>query len=184
MVYFDLKKVSILKLSEENLRLLGDFDCGDDDLNSFIVDDALSQQKFLANVTYLFLSNGKLIAYCALSTDSINFTEKFEEKRRLSEEGIGYSTLPAVKIARLAVCREYQKKYGVGTSIIKWVFGGTLELSDSVGCRYVTADVKRESTGFYEKLDFKHLLSEKEEEKRSYLPVYFDLIVLKKSKGS
>ena len=75
-------------------------------------------------------------------------------------------------------------KRQVGTSIIKWVFGGTLELSDSVGCRYVTADVKRESTGFYEKLDFKHLLSEKEEEKRSYLPVYFDLIVLKKSKGS
>ncbi len=182
MKSIDFNDIEVQILSDENIKSIGDFDCGTPDLNSFIIDDALNQQYSLANITYLFFYDGKFEAYCTLAMDSITFEDEHQEKEQLLEEGIGYSTLPALKIARLAVCKSHQRKYGFGTHIIEWVFGGALELSDRIGCRYVTADAKRESIGFYDKIGFKHLLSEKEEKERDYPPVYFDLIILKKSK--
>lgn len=55
----------IIKLSED--YQLKPFDCGDNDLNNFLVDDALSYKQRLLSVTYLMVSDNDVVAYFSLS---------------------------------------------------------------------------------------------------------------------
>jgi len=175
--------IKIEKLAKKHNLKSYDFDCSDKDLNEFLLDDALNQQKKLVAVTHLCFYKEKLIAYFSLCADSIRFDTKDEKMREFRKElikdGIEYKQVLALKIARLAVCRYYQKsEHKIGTNLIKLIFGKALNLSSDIGCRFVTADVKRTSMPFYEKLEFKHLLDEKEETEKDYPPLYFDLLHL------
>ena len=61
--------------------------------------------------------------------------------------------IPAVKLARLAVDKNYQKQ-GVGTNILKWCIGYTLECSDRIAIRFITVDAYPEKVNFYQKFNF------------------------------
>ena len=47
------------------------FDCGDDDLNDFLKNDALKQQNANLNVTKLVIYKGDIIGYFSLLTDTL-----------------------------------------------------------------------------------------------------------------
>jgi hypothetical protein len=53
--------------------------------------------------------------------------------------------------------------------------GKALSISDSVGCRFVLVDSKKESITFYEKFGFKKAIVKKKYMKDNYTPMYFDL---------
>lgn len=65
-----------------------------------------------------------------------------------------YPRYPSIKIARLAVEEKFEG-CGIGRFLLFWATGKVYQLSNEVGCRYITLDSKQESLGFYEKFGFK-----------------------------
>lgn len=63
----------IIKLSE-NIQLKP-FDCGDNDLNNFLIEDALYYKQRLLSVTYLMVSDSDIVAYFSVSNDKISIPE-------------------------------------------------------------------------------------------------------------
>lgn len=53
----------------------------------------------------------------------------------------------------MAVDCDYEKR-GVGTSLLYAALGIALNVSEKVGCRYMTVDSKKEAIGFYKKKGF------------------------------
>ncbi len=68
--------------------------------------------------------------------------------------GMAYMTYPAIKLARLAVDKNYAKS-GVGSYLMKCILGDVLSFSEVMGCRYVTVDAYPDACEFYKKHKFK-----------------------------
>lgn len=76
-------------MSNEHLRIrklqpdevVKSFDCGDKDLNEFIIDEAPFYRKTLLAVTYVLESpeNGETLAYFSLANDRVSLSD-FESK--------------------------------------------------------------------------------------------------------
>ena len=154
------------------------FDCGDDDLNDFLVSDAKNYLRAMMALTYLLEDNdeSKTVAYYSLLNDKIVFdpddkhfwnklNRKISNKKRRKE-------YPAVKIGRLAVSKDYAGNR-IGEAIllqIKHMFS-TMRRS---ACRFITVDAYSAAIPFYEKCGFS-FLSEKDKNSRTRA-MYFDLI--------
>ncbi len=154
------------------------FDCGDTDLNDFLVSDAKNYLMAMMALTYLLEDNeaSKTVAYYSLLNDKIVFDP--EDKRfwnRLNRKIANNKRrkeYPAVKIGRLAVSLDYSGNH-IGESIllqIKHMFA-TMRRS---ACRFITVDAYAAAIPFYEKCGFM-FLSEKDRNSKTRA-MYFDLI--------
>lgn len=147
--------LSFLPLSNQNLPI--EFDCGDNDLEEFLFKDAFHYEKNLVARTFIVDYKGEKIAYFSLAADAIPL--KTKEKMRLfkakHEDPIKqHKHFPALKIARLAVCKSYKRK-GVGKIVVESVVGLALQVSQRVGLRFVSVDSYPErAKDFYPKLGF------------------------------
>lgn len=140
------------------------------ELNEFLKEDALKNQMELISKTYFCYHSDKLIGYITFATDIL----KAEEMRKEEHiEGVPYKEYPAIKIARLAVDKEYEGR-GVGTFLLKVAVGKAYDISERVGCRFITVDSKQESIGFYQKSGGFKLV--KGCEKKTYPTMYLDII--------
>ena len=158
------------------------FDCGDDDLNDFILNEAPLYRKSLLAVTYAIVSNTdphQVLAFCSLANDRISlsdFDEKSEFNRFRKHQQFPQSkrmkSYPAVKICRLGV-DSTMKGQSVGRSFldfIKYYF-----IADNkTGCRFLTVDAYIDAIPFYEKNGFKPLNSDDEDSTYTRL-LFFDL---------
>jgi GNAT superfamily N-acetyltransferase len=116
------------------------------DLNAFLKENALENQKELVNKTFICCHFNQLVGYITFTTDII-------EKREVRKEGrigVPYKEYPAIKIARLAVDKKYERR-GVGRFLLLAAVGKAFKISDEVGCRFITVDSKQDSIEFYEK---------------------------------
>jgi len=147
---------------------LGDFDCGIDDYNQFLTNDA--QYYIEQNISQVRLlihkKTADVIAYMALSTDSFLLDKEGKIKENIE---IPINSIPALKIGKLAVDLRYKDKpYG---SFMLWLSLGVLEQINEtgVGSRFlvVDADITQnpETPSFYEKNGFVN--NEKENKHRS-----------------
>jgi hypothetical protein len=96
----------------------GDFQCAVPEYNDYLANDALRSMHDHIALTWLLTerSSGKIAAYMSLIMDVIklSFTEK--EPHNLNYP---FKTIPAMKIAKLAVNRSFSGKYkGIGTFMI------------------------------------------------------------------
>jgi len=153
---------------------LGDiqFDCSDEDLNEFFLQDSIKYQEQLLAVTYIFRNrkSNEVVAYFSVANEGIEADNR--TKKEIPREK-RHRKIPAVLIARLAVSKSYQKT-GFGSSIlafIKYLF----ILKNKTGCRYLVADAynKPEVISFYKKNGF-DFLGEYDSERRA-VPMKFDL---------
>ena len=162
----------------ESEKEIKSFDCGDTDLNDFLVSDAKNYLRAMMALTYLLEDNSecKTVAYYSLLNDKIVFDP--EEKRfwnRLNRRIVNSKRrkeYPAVKIGRLAVSKDYVGNH-IGEAIllqIKHVFA-TMRRS---ACRFITVDAYAAAVPFYEKCGFM-FLSEKDKHAKTRA-MYFDLI--------
>lgn len=136
------------------------FDCGRDDLNDFIRNDAGDYQNELMTVTYAFrlMKENRVsapFAFVSLANDLIPLKTN-RQKRPIPNKMRGHSP-PATKICRLGVHQEYQGQK-LGSKILdclKYLF--TTE--NRTGCRFLTVDAYNEEnvTSFYSKNDFQFL---------------------------
>jgi GNAT superfamily N-acetyltransferase len=157
------------------------FDCGNSDLNEFLVKDSKKYLQELLAVTYLIENENDTIAFFSLFNDKISLidTDSKTQWRKLFKDnmphGKRFSSYPAMKIGRLGVSGDY-KGQGWGTIILDYI--KELFISNNrTGCRYITVDAYRESLRFYERNGFSYLTT-KDVDSDTRL-MYFDLIQLK-----
>lgn len=132
------------------------FNCGDDDLNDFLKNDALEWQKKKIASTHIFIYYDEIVGFYCCSADSIRLNEKEKEREHeLRQKRI--KEVPAIKIGRLARSVNYPEQ-GLGRFILQWAIGHVLHISENVGIRFVTVDSYPERVSWYEKFGFKRNL--------------------------
>jgi len=170
-----LEDLYFTRLNEE--KETAQFDCGDDDLNDFIRNDAWVYQRELLSVTYLFEDAQKnVVAFFSVSNDSLkdmdyekwnNLSRKVSNRKRRKD-------YPSVKLGRLGVSIDYKGK-NLGTQVLSFI-KNWFTYENKTGCRFLLVDAynRGEVINFYQKNDF-ILLTEKDTNKKTRL-MYFDLI--------
>lgn len=141
------------------------FHCTDEDLNNFLVENALEDQKAGISVTWIATYKTKIAGYITLTTDSIS------KEDVVQKEEYTYPKYPAIKIARLATHEEYKNR-GIGKAMIAWAQAISMKISlEYAGCRIITVDSKPGVTGYYKHLGFQET---KRDHKRRNIPMYKD----------
>ena len=130
----------------------GSFDCGESDLNEFLLMDAKEYASHLLAVTYIIESGDDIAAYFALSNDRISLLESDKATWRRIKRAFPYrkhrSDYPAVKIGRLGVDCRY-RGIKLGSSILDFV-KKTFVTNNRTGCSFITVDALPSAMGFYE----------------------------------
>lgn len=139
-----------------------------EDLNDFLRNEALKSQENLLTRTFLCFCRGSLAEFLTLVIDTIEVKLVDEDD---GVDGYPYQKYPAIKIARLAVDKRYERQ-GIGRFLLLAAIGKVYQVSKDIGCRYITLDSKRESMGFYERFGFKPI---KKYLSRSYPPMYLNM---------
>ena len=159
------------------------FDCGDSDLNGFLLEsnedvpNATQHAKQLLAVTYIIedIEAGKTVAYFSLLHDRIerDLADKMIWNRlsRKIPNAKRRRSYPAVKIGRLAVSEEY-KGLGFGSKILGLV-KQWYSSDNRAGCRYITVDALRSAVDFYQQNHFERLISRDDE--GDTVLMYYDL---------
>lgn len=136
------------------------FNCGDDDLNDFIINEALPYRRAMLAVTYIFENKEtkQVAAFFSLAHDKVSVSDfdssaefnRFRRKRFVNEKRL--RSYPAIKLCRLGV-DESVRGHHVGSNIIKYI--KTLyALNDRAGCRFLTVDAYNAAVPFYESNGF------------------------------
>jgi GNAT superfamily N-acetyltransferase len=175
MSSIELSELEIKKITpEDDLKV---FNCGDEDLNEFIQDDAINQMSAKINVTYLCRYKGHIVAFFTLSADSIKINT--DDLEGYKDKDIPYKEFPAIKIGRLAVCNPFQSK-GIGTKLILLIVGQAFAISEHIGVRYVSVDAYTGSIDFYKKRYFTEFIHDGE---RRTVQMYLDILKLEQKSG-
>ncbi|MED1599772.1 hypothetical protein [Alkalihalophilus marmarensis] len=146
------------------------FDCGISDYNDFLKHDAnYYQEKGISSVHLLIHNDSKdIIGYFALLTDA--FLLDKEEKGEIELE-IPFSSVPALKIGKLAVSKNHQE-YHYGSFILFMCLGYAEALHEKgIACRFLTVDAdiefNEETPRFYESNGFDRNLHRQQKRKKS-----------------
>lgn len=128
------------------------FDCGDADLNDFILNESLFYREALLAVSYVFedKATGEVATYFGLANDRVSLSD-FADKTEFNR---------------------FRRKRFPNEKRMKSYPAGKL-------CRFVTVDAYRSAMPFYEKNGFLPLLEEDDGEMTRLL--YFDLADYKNS---
>ena len=180
MAYFlncnsDIYEIRILQKDEKAKS----FNCGDDDLNDFLLNRSNSFRKALLAVTYVFenIESKEIIGYFSLANDRVSLTDfenktefnRFRKSRFINEKRI--RSYPAVKICRLGINEEFHNK-GIGSMLLNFIKSYFLE-ENKTGCRFITVDAYNNAIPFYQNNDFQYLRMEETDIVTRLL--YFDL---------
>lgn len=142
------------------------FNCGDEDLDNFIIKESSDYSKALLAVTYVVREKSldkKVVAYFSLAADKLSVSDfnsnsefnRFRKHRFILEKRI--RSYPAVKLCRLGVDCSV-RKCGMGSAILASV-SYMLTHGIRFGCRFLTVDAYKEAVPFYEKNGFLPLTS-------------------------
>ena len=132
------------------------FDCGKEELNSFLLKHAMQSQSAGAATTYLALVNKEVVGYYSLAVGQIEYADAPERLKK----GLAKHPVPIMLLARLAVASHWQR-LGVGKGLLKDAIGRTLQAADIVGIRGIAVHAKdEEARTYYEKFDFVPSLSD------------------------
>ena len=183
-------ELEIEPISERHKNQLEVFETDNVELKQFLVEDALNNQEIGISHTYLWFykennltsfeafqdkfENNDLVAYITILADAIRVHGTHLGQSFL-DKGVNYKTLPALKVGRLCVHKNYARR-GIGTLTTEFVMRKLIAINEDVGigCRFVIVDAKKDAIHFYRKLGFEIL---KKREKGT-IPMYYDMIDL------
>lgn len=158
---------------------IGSFDCGDADLNDFILNESAFYREALLAVSYVFERREikESVAYFSLANDRISLTDfesktafnRFRKRRFVNEKRL--KSYPAVKICRFAVDLS-MKGQAIGSFLLNFIKSYFLD-DNKTGCRFITVDAYAAAVPFYLKNGFVPLTSEDAMSATRLL--YFDL---------
>jgi hypothetical protein len=138
---------------------LGDFSCSVEEYAEYLTQDALRSQNDHIALTWLLRerSTERLIAYMSLIADAIKLSVSEKELHNLNYP---FKTIPAMKIAKLAIAQTSQRTYkGIGSfMIINARALARICNKQLFACRFLTVDADVENNesvlSFYEKNGF------------------------------
>lgn len=126
------------------------FDCGHAELNRFLQQHALQNQRSGGSQTYVGLVGPTVVGYYALAVGSVEQEEAPERVKK----GLAKHAIPIMLLARLAVDRHWQKR-GIGAALLKDATLRTLQAAEIAGIRALVVHAKDEvAKGFYQRFDF------------------------------
>ncbi|MFH1391559.1 MAG: GNAT family N-acetyltransferase [Candidatus Diapherotrites archaeon] len=176
------KDIEIIELGDSTSKFIDNFECDIKELEDFLKEDALYQMKQSINRTFLWMSRKekKLLSYITICADAISLDKT--RKEQMAELRIKYRALPALKICRMGVRKEYTRK-GLGTKMVAFAIRKALLINEKSACRFITLDSKNDEKipdrikplRFYKKIGFDVL---KTKEKTNTIHMCRDLITI------
>ncbi|MCK5593915.1 MAG: GNAT family N-acetyltransferase [Candidatus Aenigmarchaeota archaeon] len=167
--------IEIVPINYKHNECLIDFKTEITELKSFLIEDALDNQKQKISLTFLWFYKDQLIGYVSLLNDKINLEGNL--KTYFKEKDVLYKSLPALKVGRLCVHDSF-RRMGFGRLMVIFVIQKAELIGNTIaGCRFITLDAKRnvkkelDSIYFYKRMGFKVLKGRK----KGTIPMYFDL---------
>lgn len=161
---------------------VSEFDCSDEDLNDFILNEACLYRNALLSVTYVVedKETHDVLAYFSLANDKISISDfesktefnRFRKHKFVNEKRL--RSYPAIKIGRLAISRKAQHQ-SIGTYLLEFIEDYFI-IDNKSGCRFVTIDAYVNAIPFYIKNNYQFLNND-DEDKRTRV-MYFDLASL------
>lgn len=155
------------------------FDCGDDDLNDFILNESAKYRQTRLAVTYIIESkdSDSIVGFFSLANDRVSISDfenktefnRFRKRRFVNEKRL--KSYPAVKICRLGVDSS-TKGQSLGTFILDFI-KSYFVVDNKTGCRFITVDAYNDAIPFYLKNSFLPLSTEADNEHTQLL--FFDL---------
>lgn len=165
----------LIKLLESDSDIKS-FNCGDSDLNDFLLNDAKQfSEKRIAN-TYIVENEGSIVAYFSLLNDKVSRNDasnsSWKRLKKMFPHSKQFSSYPSVKIGRFAVDVQYEGK-GLGRFLMTELKSILMKKSTSA-FRFLTVDAYLLAVPFYEKNGFKMLVgTDCDKHTRT---MYFDLL--------
>lgn len=105
-------EIKLVRLTEDHV--FKPFDCGDNDLNDFLLNESKKYQRFLIAATYIIESENRIAAFYSLLNDKISIADTPSKSswrkyfRNTFPQGKRFFSYPEIKIGRLAVDKEFQ----------------------------------------------------------------------------
>ena len=158
------------------------FDCEDEDLNDFLLNEANLYRNALLSVTYVVedMQTDEVLAYFSLSNDKVSISDfesktefnRFRKHKFVNEKRL--RSYPAIKIGRLAIAKSAQHQ-SIGTYLLEFIEDYFI-IDNKSGCRFVTVDAYVDAIPFYIKNNYQFLNND-DEDKRTRV-MFFDLASL------
>ena len=151
-----LAELDLVRLTADTQLL--PFHSTDDDLNSFLTDDAKNYSADLMSVTYLWIDRREqqIAAYFSLLNDKVAYDPQskgiWNRINRKIHNNKRRRSYPSAKIGRLAVS-EKSARLGLGKQILDFI-KIMLITEPRLGCRFLTVDAYANATSFYQKNGF------------------------------
>lgn len=132
--------------------LLQDFDCGEAELNDFLIRYAKQNEAKGISRTFVLLEDDKAMGFYTLASALI----QFEHLPDALAKRLPHYPDPAIWIARLAVAKDEQGN-GYGAALLKLALRRILLIAVNAGVAFVLVDAKPNAAGFYERFGFVRL---------------------------
>ena len=171
------KVYQIRKLSKD--ETIVSFNCGDEDLNDFILNVSLHYRQARLAVSYVIekRSTKQVVGFFSLANDKVSVSDfenktdfnRFRKKRFINEKRL--KSYPAAKICRLGIDIS-AKGQSLGTFILDFI-KSYFVIDNKTGCRFLTVDAYTDAIPFYLKNRFLPLSEEEDNEHTKLL--FFDL---------
>jgi len=117
------------------------FHCQIEEYNDYLFNEATKSQNDQMALTWLLRerSSGAIAAYMSLIADAIKLTATEKELHNLAYP---FKTVPAMKIAKLAVSSPFHEKYtGIGTLMVEMAIEIAVACNEQhFACRFITVD--------------------------------------------
>jgi GNAT superfamily N-acetyltransferase len=126
------------------------FDCGQPELNRFLIRHALQAQQANSSQTYVGLSGKTVIGFYTIVAGEVRHADAPERVAK----GMPRYPIPLLILARLAVHSKWQGR-GIGAGLLLDALGRTLQAADIVGARALAVHAKDDSAAsFYRHFGF------------------------------
>jgi predicted GNAT family N-acyltransferase len=125
------------------------FDCGVPELNSWLHNSALKNQRDNTSRTFVLLEDTKVIAFYCLATASTERESLPNSKQRNSPRDV-----PLISLGRLAVAIEFQG-LGLGAHLLRDAIARSLAATEHVAAKFMRVDAKDDDVAkFYQRFGF------------------------------
>ncbi len=166
-------KCSFQSFTEKLIYSSEKFECDNEDLNDFFLNDCINFSKELLGKSYCFTldeDETKIVCAFTISNDSIKVNTLPNNRKRVVTKAIPrqkqFKSYPAVLIGRLGVNKNFGR-LGIGTELMDFIKSWFIDKDNKTGCRFIVVDSynTENAINYYLKNNFCFLFSSEKQEK-------------------